>query len=385
MRPSARVTAIRPLVCDTRQGRAFVFVLVETDVGVVGVGEGSQGDQDAAIVANIHQLAPRYIGQDPLDLVERTSRFLIGERTGRALFVAASAIEQALWDVAGKLLDIPVYQLLGGAAEQWPLRCYATISAIGVADWSPDGLAREAERCVRSGYTAVKITPFRGLRADRAYSAEGRRLLTLGLKRVDAVRQAVGQDVDILVESNFSFDRTTVLRVGRLLEPYDCLWLEAPLGWDDAGELAHVRGAIPQRLASGETLHGRRAYRELIERQAVDVLQPDVKWTGGILEARKIAAWAEAYQLWIAPHNNSGPVATAASAHLAAVLPNFLILESPAHTPDWEDDLVRGTGVVRQGRVDLSLLASRPGLGIDFDEAVARRAAPVDAQPSPRP
>ncbi|MGH2353899.1 MAG: enolase C-terminal domain-like protein, partial [Chloroflexota bacterium] len=106
---------------------------------------------------------------------------------------------------------------------------------------------------------------------------------------------------------------------------------------------------------------------------AVDVLQPDVKWTGGILEAKKVAAWAETYQLTIAPHNNSGPVATAASAHLAATLPNFLVLETPSRRPAWEAELLRGTGLVEQGHVSLERLRARPGLGIEFDEAVARR------------
>jgi L-alanine-DL-glutamate epimerase-like enolase superfamily enzyme len=163
--------------------------------------------------------------------------------------------------------------------------------------------------------------------------------------------------------------------VAQELEPYDCYWLEAPLRWDDPAELARLRGQVRQRIASGETLHGRRAYREMIERQAVDVLQPDVKWTGGILEAKKIAAWAEAYQMAVAPHNNSGPVATAASAHLAATLPNFLILETPSRRPEWEDDLLRGTGLVQQGHVMRERLRERPGLGIEFDEAVARRHA----------
>jgi galactonate dehydratase len=361
-------------VCDTGQGRTFLFVVVDTDAGVSGVGEGSQNDQDAAVVANVRQLAPRYVGHDPLDAIEARGRLLTSNRTGRAISVAVSAIEQALWDLAGKLLGAPVYQLLGGCAQDGleRLRCYATMAA-GVPDRSPEGLGREAARCVEAGYTGVKLAPFRGLAAQHVDSGEGRRLFREGVARVAAVREAVGPDVDVLIECGYGFDRATAARVARALEPYACLWLESPLLWDDAAELARLRGAIPQRVASGEQFHGRRAFREIIERQAVDVLQPDVKWTGGILEAKKIAAWAETYQIAIAPHNNSGPVATAASAHLAATLPNFLILETPSRRPDWEDDLLRGTGVVQQGYVSLDRLRARPGLGIDFDEAVARR------------
>src|SRR5439155_15317051 len=136
---------------------------------------------------------------------------------------------------------------------------------------------------------------------------------------------------------------------------------------------ALLRQVIPQRLASGEALHGRAAFREVIEQQAVDVLQPDVKWTGGILEAKKIAAWAEAYQISIAPHNNSGPVATAASAQLAATLPNFLILETRSRPPAWQLDLVGGDDLLKNGQIPLDRLRQRPGLGIGFDENVARR------------
>ncbi len=370
----ATITAVRPLVCDTGMGRTFLFVLVETDQGVTGVGEGSQNDQDAAVVANVRQVAPRYLGQDPLDVIESQGRLLVSTRAGRAVSVAMSAIEQALWDVAGKLLGVPVYQLLGGWAHpgQDRLRCYATMAA-GLRDQSPGGMAREAARCAAAGYTGVKVVPFRGLSVATLDSAERRRRFGTGVECVAAVREAVGPEVDVLVECAFSFDCATAKQVAQALEPYSCFWLEAPLLWDDAAELARLRQAIPQRIASGETLHGRRAFRELIEQQAVDVLQPDVKWTGGLYEAKKIAAWAEAYQMAIAPHNNSGPVATAASAHLAATLPNFLILETPSRRPEWEDELLKGTHLVEGGQVTRARLRARPGLGIEFDEAVARR------------
>jgi galactonate dehydratase len=341
---------------------------------VTGVGEGSQNDQDAAVVANVRQLAPRYVGGDPLDLIEARGRLLTSNRAGRAISVAVSAIEQALWDVAGKLLGVPVYRLLGGRAQDGleRLRCYATMAA-GVRDQSPEGLAREAARCVEAGYTGVKVAPFRGLAAQGVGSAEGRQRFRQGVERVGAVREAVGPDVDVLIECGFGLDPAAARRAAQALEPYDCFWLEAPLLWDDPSELARLRTHVRQRIASGETLHGRRAFREMIEQQAVDVLQPDVKWTGGLFEAKKIAAWAEPYQIAIAPHNNSGPVATAASAHLAATLPNFLILETPSRRPEWEDDVLRGTGIVQQGHVSLERLRERPGLGLDFDESVARR------------
>lgn len=369
MRDTVRVRRIRALVCDTGQGRSFVFVIVDTDAGVSGVGEASQSDQDQAVVANVRLLAPLYEGHDVFDLVERRAGLYRSDRAGRAMMVAASGIEIALWDAIGKLLDVPVYQLLGGSCHE-RLRCYATIAA-GVDDWTPDGLARVAQQSVAEGFTAVKIVPFDSGAPSAHAGMSLERFLQAGVDRVAAVREAVGSDVGIMIECAFGFDRATAVEVGRALEPYHCFWLEAPLWWDDPGELASLRAALPQRVASGEALHGRRAYRGIIEGRAVDVLQPDVKWTGGILEARKIAAWAEAYQLSVAPHNNSGPVATAASAHLGMSLPNCLVLEAPALRPSWEDDLVAGTYPIRRGFVSAETLGERSGLGLEFDEVVA--------------
>lgn len=358
------IADVRFHVCDTGHGRTFLFVVVETEGGVLGVGEGSQSDQDGAVVANLDLLRDRYLGADVFEVIERFGTLLRSNRAGRAVAVAVSALEIACWDAIGKHVGVPVYRLLGGAAHD-SLRCYATLAA-GLTDWSPDGLAAEAARCVECGMTAVKVAPFLRL---------GAKPVAHGFERVKAVREAVGAEVAVLVECQFAFDRADAVGVARALEGLDCFWLEAPLRWDDPVELAAIRRSLPIRVASGETMHGRLAYRELIEQRAVDVVQPDVKWTGGILEAKKIAAWAEAYQLAVSLHNNSGPVGTAASAHLSLTLPNALLVETPSRQPPWEDDLTSARAVVAGGRVAQAVLRERPGLGIDFDEGVARAQA----------
>ncbi len=220
---TAKVTAVRPLVLDTGQGRTFLFVIVETDAGVRGIGEGSQNDQDAAVAANVRQLAPHYIGHDSLDLVESRARPLIGLRTGRAIQVAASAIEQALWDVAGKLLGIPVFKLLGGRASAGleRLRCYATMSA-GLKDRSPGGFGQEAASCAAAGYTGVKVVPFGGtsvaagtLGTPGAHGLDGasaRQVVDQAVARVAAVRDAVGPQVDVLIELGFGLDRAATVQ-----------------------------------------------------------------------------------------------------------------------------------------------------------------------------
>lgn len=363
-----RVTAIRTMTCDTGQGRSFVFVLVDTDVGLTGVGEASQNDQDAAVVKNVEQLAGRYIGSSIFQLIERCGQFLKSPRTGRAIFAAASAIEQALWDLMGKALDRPVFELLGGACRS-EVPCYATLGA-AISDYSTvDSLVAEARGCILNGFTGVKITPFRGWPSTPL--SERQRRIQEGVDLVGAVRSGIGPDRLLLIECSFSFAPADAAEVARRLAPYDCFWLEAPLNWDDPAELSRLRSQSSSRIASGETGHGRVAYRDLISQQAVDVIQPDVKWTGGILEAKKIAAWAEAFQLGVACHNNSGPIATAASAHLSLTLPNALLLEAPARRPEWEDDLTAGSSLIGNGVVTAAQLALRPGLGVSFDEAVA--------------
>lgn len=359
---SARITHVRSYVCDTGHGRNFLFVVVDTDAGIFGVGEGSQNDQDEAVVANVRQLTPYYVGRSVFDLIERRGARLRSERTGRAWFVATSALEQAVWDAIGKAAGLPVYQLLGGSCRD-NLRCYATMGA-GLPDHTPDTLAAEAARLTAAGYSGVKAQVVHG---DEPVDA--------GVERVRVIREAVGDGTDVMAECAFRFDRNTAEQFAARIVPYACAWIEAPLRWDDATNLAALRASITQRVASGETLHGRRSFTSIIEGRAVDILQPDVKWTGGILEAKKIAAWAETYQIDVAPHNNSGPVATAASAHLCATLPNFFALETPSRAPEWQEDLVRGTHVVRGGSVSMAELAKRPGLGIDFDESVAMRVA----------
>lgn len=368
-----RVRALRSYLCDTGQGRNHLFVVVETDAGFCGVGEASQSDQDYAVLANMEQLAPMYVGHDLFELIERRTRSTRTGRAGRAMIAAVGGIEIALWDAIGKVLRVPVYQVLGGGCHD-RIRCYATISA-GVEDWSPDGLGQVAADTVATGYNAVKLPLFADLAGGRAAGPVGPDRIELGIRRLAAVRGQVGDDVDIMVECDFALDRITARAAADAVAVHRCYWLEAPLRWDDPAELAALRRTVAIRIASGELLHGVPAYRELFEARAVDVVQPDVKWTGGILEAKKIAAWAEAYQVALAPHNNSGPVATAASAHLAVTTPNTLLLESSALQPSWVGDLTCGVSVIRHGVVDRAELARRPGLGVPFDESVAQAAA----------
>jgi galactonate dehydratase len=358
------------LVVDTGQGRNFLFVIAETDDGVTGVGEGSQSGQDLAVAANVAHLREQYVGRSIFELVEPLSLVTRSRRSGRAMTVAVSAIEQATWDCIGKHLGVPLYQLLGGAVHE-RIPCYATLAA-GVDSQEPGVIGAEAVACVEAGFRAVKVVAFPELRGGPGVGpplVDDGDVLELGQSRLRAVREAIGPEVGLIVECALTLDRVTLARLGPFLEAMNCLWVEAPLIWDDPHALASVRAHSRVRIASGEVGHGRLDSLRLIAEQSVDVLQPDVKWAGGILEVRKIAAWAEAHQIAVALHNNSGLVATAASAHLSVVLPNALILEVPSRHPAWERTQAGGDSLVVDGHVERSRLGASPGLGIELDES----------------
>jgi galactonate dehydratase len=183
---------------------------------------------------------------------------------------------------------------------------------------------------------------------------------------VAQVRAAIGPTVDLLVDFLFTQDLHGARRAAEAMAPYDLFWIEEPFPLNDPPLLAALRATLPTRLAGGEQLCGRAAFRPLLEAGAFDVLMPDVKWIGGILEAKKVAAMAEAYEVAVAPHNMSGPVSTAAGVHLAATLPNFLILEYCWGATPWRADLVGGAEAVVDGHIPLP---TQPGLGVGLNRA----------------
>lgn len=355
------IREIRVTVVDGEGGRSWLFVEVTTASGFVGVGEASQNRLDEGTVAQIGRLAPDYLGRHPLDLIEARGRPLRRLDAHRILFAATSALEQALWDLGGQILGAPVYRLLGGPVHE-RLRLYANIE-VATRTKTPEGYAENAARAVAEGFTAVKLNPFRDEPHHR-----GR--LRQAVARVAAVRAAVGPEVDLMVDCVGTLDFATSRQALQLLEPYDLHWFEQPFPREDAAQLAALRADTRIRLVGGEQLCGRDAFHPLLEAGAYDLLNPDVKWVGGILEAKKIAALAESYGVGITPHNMSGPVATAASVHLAATLPNFHILEYCWGVTPWRAELVSDTEQVREGHITLPTM---PGLGVTLDRAVLER------------
>jgi galactonate dehydratase len=357
-----KITQVRPLVLGTGW-RNLSLVVVETDEGLSGVGEVRMLNHTDALLGYLGEAVPNHVlGSDPFavgDLVGRLWRRDYA-RAGQIAMSAIAMLETACLDIVGKALGVPVYQLLGGAVRE---RVKAYANGWYTVERTPEEFQAAAQRVVARGYRALKLDPF----GDAHYDLE-RGELVQALALVEAVRDAVGPDRDLFIEMHGRFTPAAAIRIARELERFQPGWLEEPVPPENPRALARVAAKVSCPLASGERIHARPDFRELLEAQCVDVLQPDLTMCGGIRETAKIAAWAEAYYVQVAPHNVGGPVSTAAALQLAAATPNFLILE---HFNDFADPFVKqaapGNPEVIDGYFNLP---NGPGLGVTLDEAL---------------
>ena len=336
--------------------RNWVFVKVVTDQGIYGWGEATLEGREATMLACVEEVGQMLIGQDPL-AVEHHWQAIYRHgfwRGGAVLNSALAALDQALWDIRGKAWGVPVYRLLGGPTRE-RIRLY---THVGI--YNPSLLEDDARRDIADGFTAVKTGAWAG---DAALpEAE---LNAAFADRVRRLRAVVGPSVDIMIDNHGRSRPSAAVRLMEALQPFNLLWLEEPTQPDDLEALARVRAAGPKMdLATGERLYSKWEYVPLLERRLVDVIQPDLCHAGGITETKKIAALAEAYYVQVAPHSPQGPVSTAAAAHLALAIPNFLILEFVRSAP-YRDRVLREAWVVRDGHLEVP---DRPGLGVDLDE-----------------
>jgi galactonate dehydratase len=352
-------------VAVSRRGN-WQFVQVQTDEGITGLGEASQGGNDEAVAAVLQgQLGPALAGWNPLDVEPFFQRFK-GLGASRAGATALSAVEQALWDIAGQALGQPIWRLLGGKLRPrvW---VYANINR-STWDRSPEGFAQQARQAVGRGFRAVKLAAFDDV--PRLDSPEAFATIQLGIDRVLAVREAVGPEVQVLLDCHAHFNAAWAIRVARDLEPARLFWYEDPVPRSDLDGLARVHATIEQPVATGETLFGRDGFWPLLTRRMLDVAMPDVKHCGGIAELRRIAAMAEPAHVLVAPHNPSGPVAMAATVHACATMPNFAILEYAFGEVDWRETLVEPAESIVGGYYTVP---DAPGLGVRLNEDAARR------------
>jgi galactonate dehydratase len=376
MKDSMKITDIKFYVVDA-DWRNWIFLKVFTDEGLTGVGETSQDRVEAKVVAALTAIRSYLVGKSPFD-IEHHWRALFHGSFWRdlSLLSALGGIEMALWDIVGKACNQPVYNLLGGRCRN-RVRCYTHISE-ATSGHSIEERAEEARQAVAQGWTALKWDPlpanFLTLRPS-----EMRHVVA----QIQAVREAVGDDIDLLIEIHGRLNPTTAIQLAREIAPFQPFFMEEPVPPDNVDMLAKVAAHTPIPLATGERLLTVFDYWPLLERQLVDYIQPDVIHTGGLLACKKIAALAEARYVGVAPHNPNGPVCTAATLQLVANLPNFTIQEMPADdyqwAATWRDEFLVDPSPVRVTRGYLEV-PTTPGLGIDLDEAALAR-YPVKSHP----
>ena len=344
--------------------RNWLIVVLHTDEGIDGIGEASMLGFDPLVASLLEEWGEAYlVGKDPMANELHWMRLYqdnIG-RGGRLFSTALSGIDLALWDLRGKALGVPVYKLLGG-----PIRDKIRVYANGwyTTPGTPELNAEEAKRVVAMGYTAMKFDPY-GHDSYYTITAEEAQLSE---DRVAAVREAVGPDVDILVEVHAKFNVHTAIELGQRLEKYRPFWFEEPVSQENVSEMAQVRDHVRIPIATGERLYLKYPFYELVKAQAVDVLQPDICNAGGITELKKIAAIAESQHVSMAPHNTNAAVGTVASMHLDVAMPNFLIQEYHAefYEPHYFE-VFDGLPRQKDGYVELSEDA---GFGLTLNEDV---------------
>ena len=364
-----KITSIETFVVDVTQRGNWIFVCLNTDGGITGIGEASHGGDDAQTLAAIREIEPLVIGHNPFN-IEAFHQRCYRENEGRPFHTAVSGIEHALWDIVGKVLNTPVYNLLGGRCRD-KIRLYANINR-ATWDRSPSGFARNAKAAVLEGFTAIKCAPFddvshRELARTNGNSDKMRKAIEIGIERIRQVRATIGDEIDLLVDCHGRFTTNVAIQVAKELEDVKLFWFEMPIPSTDFDEIAKVKAEAPMPIAFGETLRTKSIFREALKKQAMDMLMPDVKHTGGILELKKISALAESAAIPIAPHNPSGPVATAASVQCMTSVPNFLILEYAWGEVPWRSKLIIEPEKITDGFIEVS---SKPGLGIELNDEV---------------
>jgi galactonate dehydratase len=360
-----KITALRTHIVDAFRAN-FVFVVLETDAGITGVGEGTLEMRERAVAAMIEETGRGLIGADPFAVDHHVETSLREGywRTGPILRSALSALEAAMLDIKGKALGVPVWQLLGGA-QRTKVPAYGNAWFTGARE--PGEFAAKAEAALEMGFRALKWDPFgiAWLSMDRAA-----RLRTVAIVR--AVRDAVGPDIELLIEGHGRLDVPTAIAMAHELAPSRPFWFEEPIPPDSIDAMAEVRRRSPIPIATGERLYEPQKFAELLAKEAADYLQPDVCHVGGLSEARRIAYLAHMAFKPIAPHNPMGPVGNAMTLHLAASIPNFAMLETMATDVPWRAEIAPDEDLtLTDGWMNIP---EKPGLGITIDEeACARR------------
>jgi galactonate dehydratase len=329
---------------------------VHTDEGIVGLGEPIVEGRARTVNTAVRELESYLIGKDPRQIEKHYQAMYRGTfyRGGPVLVSAISGIEQALWDILGKWLGVPVYQLLGGAVRD-RVRTYAHLGGEGIY-----GMQQSAQELVAKGYTAIKMGIDGPAVDTKAY-------IKLQVEQIEAVRDALPDHVDLAVDFHGRCSPQLSIRLAKALDHVHLMFIEEPTLPENVDALVAVARSTTIPIATGERLFTRYAFREILEKRAAVILQPDLCHAGGISEVRKIAAMAETYYATVAPHNPLGPISLAAGLQVDACTPNFLCQEQVS----LGEGYIKNPFVVKDGYIDLP---TAPGLGVELDdEAVAEK------------
>ncbi len=356
--PTLKIKSIETEIVPVNHRGNWLFIRLHAEDGTVGIGEASHGRDDEGVKHQIETLKPRIVGWNVFEFENFRGRFF-RESEGHTYHTAYSGIEQAMWDLAGKALEIPIYQLLGGKCRN-QIRLYANINRATV-DRSPQGFAKNAKQAVSEGFTAIKCAPFDGVSVSDITKGTLTPAIHQGIERIRAIRTTIGPEVDLLVDCHSRFNPGLIIQTSKALDDLNLFWIEDPVPLNDLDAVAHVSQSTSMPIATGERLRTLTEFDRLLKYGRVDYILPDVKHVGGLLGLKKIATLAETTNVRVTPHNPSGPVATAASVQCMASVPNFGILEFAWGEVDWRSTLVDPSETIIDGFIELS---TRSGLSI---------------------
>ena len=359
-----KITDVKVHTIHPGVGKNLMFVKVETDAGIYGWGEAyTQSDRDTSIEAHVLQMSRYLVDRDPFHIRQFTHAAyedFASKRGSMDLHSAVSGLEIAMWDIVGKALEQPVYNLLGGPVRP-RVRVYANGWSGGAA--TPAEYGSAAEAVVRErGFRALKFDPFPGPWRLYPDYDELERAATI----VGAVREAVGPRVELLVEAHRRLAPMNAIRAAKMMERFRPYWFEEPCPPENVPAIKEVKDNTTIPVVTGEALYTRTGFREVLELRAADIINPDICNTGGILELVQIAAMAEPFYVGVSPHGwNSTSVAAAAAVHASAVMPNFLIYEYPLNVEPVSRAVSSSYLEPEDGYIELP---TSPGLGVELDE-----------------
>jgi galactonate dehydratase len=364
-----KITDIKTFHANDGQ-RNSIFLEIETDEGITGVGEAYSIGPDRSVIAMIDEMKPWFVGQDPgrIEWLIRRAKNTMRFPLGQVAWSAISGIDLALWDIAGKAAGLPVYSLLGGKTRD-RVRVYH-----GIYGDSPEEVGEHAVRLMDEGYSAFKTSPL----PSNWREIPWRKTLREAEHRMSAIRDAIGDSPDLAVDVHVAIRETALsLELARVITPYRLMFIEEPARAEFIESSAALRREFRVALATGENLYGLHRYTELLNADAVDIIQPDLLCCGGLLEAKKIAAVAEAHYVTVAPHNPLGLISTAAGVHHAASINNFAILEWHGDHKKKKSEFINESWIPVNGYFELP---TQPGLGmtLNHDAIAASPPAPWD-------